>query len=198
MRKPLILAFLSISTCISPVQADSISTADRWNVDTNLNSDVLSQIPKKIIRRIDTKQLPVSRLVTELSKTVSMNAIIDKPVDNKTITTNYTDATVDEILRGTFAKARLDAKFLDDNTFLVETQKPQEVQHKRINVGDFDKTPPLSIEIQRQDKLREEQAAKARRQQELYSQKYYQNYGSGGFVPPPPPTAFPWPQGFAN
>ncbi len=197
MKNQLILALYSSCLCILPVQADSAYTVDSWNAHTNQKSDIFSQIPKKIVRRIDTRQLPVSQLVTELSKTVSMNAIIDKPVENETITTNYTDATVDEILRGTFAKARLDARFLDDNTFLVETQNPQKRSYKRTNIGDFDKTPPLSIEIQKQQKILQQQAIHARRQQELYSQKYQSNR-SGILVPPPPPTPFFCPQGFAN
>ncbi len=193
MRGKLTIGLSVCALSLLPVNAQLYSESDSWNSGSKVSSDPLSKMPTKIIRRIDTNQLPVSRLVTELSKTVSMNAIIDKSVEGRTISTNYTDATVEEILRGTFSNARLQSKLLDDNTFLVESQTQPPEHFRPKNVGDYDKTPPLSIEVQRQEKINEEKAARARKSQEQYYKKYYPNYSNAGFVPPPPPTPYPWP-----
>lgn len=165
-------------------------------INTFLESGVNSAIqgfPRVLIHKFETKNTQVKTVITEICRTSKVIPINDKSVKGS-ITTNYADATTDEIYAGILTKARLKSRFLADNLLWIEAVETMPDLHKRINVGNTDKSSPYSIDEQRQEKLRVEQRKRALRQAELEAAqeaereaRFSTSLGGPFLVPPPPP-----------
>ena len=177
--------------CCMPSYA--ASEAPSWKTEISESDEILMHFPRSLVRNISMNHTPVREVINELCKRAGKKAIMDKSVDGKFVTAQYTDSTLAEILSEVFASTDLQAKYLTDNILLVEAKNAPKIKYTPKNIGDSDSTPPLSIEIQRLARIREAnriaREAKEAREARLQQQAYYGAYYGTRYqlVPPPPP-----------
>jgi hypothetical protein len=184
----LFTAFIAAPQC----NAHGLTDAESWNSSSSESPSILDELPRRLIHKIDTLNTPVNHLVSEICKRADTIAIFDKSAKQKTITGHTTDSSVAEALTDIFSTAQLHAKRLTDNILLVEPLDRSKDLDKRVNVGDFDNRPPLSIEEDRQRRERLILMEKLRRQRDAYweqidRQEQTSSPRAETLVPPPPP-----------
>ncbi len=183
-----ILALLPVLLPIAPAYADGWNNrelidadseeAQRWRDRTDSNVLPIKLPNQQLIRHIQMNNTPVDRVVAEICKRGGLKVIFDKSADGRTVTGNYVDRTLNEILSSVLSSSGLRATRLCDNLLLISSVGAEHATYAEIPETEL---PDTAITPQR-----ENAEANWNQQRTSHPMQY--------LVPPPPassPSLFP-------